>query len=66
MKSPFPGMDRYLEAQGLWRDLHVRLITYFGDELGKVLPENYVARIEEQIRLVSPEGVTAVLYPDDL
>ncbi len=64
MKSPFPGMDQYLEAQGRWRDLHARLITYCGDALSQVLPENYVAQIEEQVRLVSPEAVTAVLYPD--
>ncbi len=24
MKSPFPGMDPYLEAQGRWRDLHTK------------------------------------------
>jgi hypothetical protein len=57
-------MDPYLEAQGRWRDLHARLITYSGDALSQVLPENYVAQIEEQVRLVSPEAVTAVLYPD--
>jgi len=57
-------MDPYLEAQGRWRDLHARLITYSGDALSQVLPENYVAQIEQQVRLVSPEAVTAVLYPD--
>jgi hypothetical protein len=57
-------MDPYLEAQGRWRDLHARLITYSGDALSQVLPENYVAQIEEQVRLVSPEAVTDVLSPD--
>jgi len=66
MKSPFPGMDPYVEAQGRRRDLHASLITYSRDALSEVLPENYVAQIEEQIRLVSPEAVTAVLYPDVL
>ena len=64
MKSPFPGMDPYLEAQGRWRDLHTSMITYCRDALNEVLPENYIAQIEEQIRLVSPEAVVAVLYPD--
>ena len=51
MKSPFPGMDPYLEAQGRWRDLHTSMITYCRDALNEVLPENYIAQIEEQIRL---------------
>jgi Protein of unknown function (DUF4058) len=46
MKSPFPGMDPYLEAQGRWRDLHVSMITYCRDALKEVLPENFVAQIE--------------------
>jgi Protein of unknown function (DUF4058) len=66
MKSPFPGMDPYLEAQGRWRDLHTSMITYCRDALNEVLPENYIAQIEEQIRLVSPEAVVGVLYPDVL
>ena len=26
MKSPFPGMDPYIEACGLWGDFHSHLI----------------------------------------
>jgi len=26
MKSPFPGMDPYIEACGLWGDFHTHLI----------------------------------------
>ena len=66
MISPFPGMDPYLEAQGRWRDLHASLITYSRDALNEVLSENYVAQIDEQIRLVSPDAVVGVLYPDVL
>jgi hypothetical protein len=64
MKCPFPGMDPYLEAQGRWRDLHTSMITYCRDALNDVLPDNYVAQIEEQIRLVSSEAVVSLLYPD--
>jgi hypothetical protein len=64
MNSPFPAIDPYVEAQGRWRDLRARLITYCGDALNEVLPENYVAQIEEQIRLVSSDAVVAVLYAD--
>lgn len=28
MSCPFPGMDPYLEAQGVWPDFHARVITY--------------------------------------
>ena len=66
MKSPFPGMDPYLEAQGRWRGLHTSLITYSRDALNEILSEYYVAEIDEQIRLVSPEPVVEVLYPDVL
>lgn len=47
MKSPFSGMDPYLEAH--WLDVHTRLITYCADELNVVLPENLVARIEDSV-----------------
>jgi Protein of unknown function (DUF4058) len=66
MPSPFPGMDPFLESQGRWRDLHASLITYSRDALNEVLSENYVAQIDEQIRLVSPDAVVGVLYPDVL
>jgi hypothetical protein len=59
-------MDPYLEAQGRWRDLHTSMITYCRDALNQVLPENYIAQIEEQIWLVSPEAVVGLLYPDVL
>jgi len=52
MPSPFPGIDPYIEAQGYWPDLHQRLITYSCDELNVRLPEEYEARIGEQLRLV--------------
>jgi hypothetical protein len=64
MTSPFPGIDPYLEAQGRWRDLNASLITYCRDALNEVLPENYLAQIGEQIRLMSSEAVVALLYPD--
>ena len=29
MKSPFPGMDPYLEANGLWEGFHNRLVHQY-------------------------------------
>ena len=34
MKSPFPGMDPYIEACGLWRDFHGHLIEKIFDVPG--------------------------------
>lgn len=52
MASPFPGMDPYLEAQGLWPDFHSRFINAWGELLGRRLPDEYDARIDERVYLV--------------
>jgi hypothetical protein len=57
-------MDPYLEDQVAWSDFHIALIAYGRDALSVGLPDHYVARMGEQIRLVSPDAVVAVLYPD--
>lgn len=57
MRSPFPGMDPYLEDPDIWMDFHERFITYCSDALNERLPDAYEARIEERISLVeAPEG----------
>ncbi len=35
MKSPFPGMDPYLEDQGRWPDFHASMITYCRDAISR-------------------------------
>jgi len=55
MKSPFPGMDPYLEAPDLWRGLHTRLITYIADSLQPQLVPRYVAMVEDRVT-VEPRG----------
>ncbi len=62
MKSPFPGMDPYLEQS--WRDVHARLIIYSCDELQDQLPEDLYARVEERIVLESGEALHQARYPD--
>jgi Protein of unknown function (DUF4058) len=47
MKSPFPGMDPYLEAA--WGDVHTSLTTYARDQLQPQLPSDLKARVEEAI-----------------
>src|SRR5438552_18311412 len=53
MRSPFPGMDPWLELR--WRDVHARLIIYIADQLQGQLPEPLVARAEEDV-FVDIEG----------
>ena len=45
MTGPFPGMDPYLEAQGLWERFHAALVTNCAQALNQRLPEGYVTRI---------------------
>jgi len=43
MPSPFPGMDPWLEASGVFPDLHGALIIYLREALNASMPEGYVA-----------------------
>jgi Protein of unknown function (DUF4058) len=47
MKSPFPGMDPYLEAH--WLDVHPRLIVEASTVIQDQLGDDLVARIEERL-----------------
>ncbi|MGA7496247.1 MAG: DUF4058 family protein [Isosphaeraceae bacterium] len=51
MRSPFPGMDPYLEDQGRWPDFHAGTITYCCDALNDCLPDDYVAQMGEEVRV---------------
>ncbi|MFM9966166.1 MAG: DUF4058 family protein [Planctomycetaceae bacterium] len=61
-RSPFPGMDPYLEAS--WGDIHLSLIAYSRDLIQPQLPDDLRARAEERISVGSPDGGMAVLIPD--
>jgi len=54
MKSPFPGMDPYLEQR--WADIHAALIVYTRNQLNPQLPRDLEARIEES-HCVEENGV---------
>jgi len=62
MKSPFPGMDPYLERH--WRDVHARLVLYACDQLESSLPRPLIARVEERIVFEIDEAEVRLLYPD--
>src|SRR5437763_480866 len=47
MKSPFTGMDPYIEGHGhLWEDFHQHLIEDIYRTLAAALPPNYVVRCQ--------------------
>ena len=56
MPSPFPGVDPYIEDRGGWGDFHNSFLTCCRDALNDGLPENYVAKMEEHVRLVHAAG----------
>jgi hypothetical protein len=52
MQSPFPGMDPYIEASGLWPDFHDDLISEIKRALAAVAPEQYLVRTAERSYIV--------------
>jgi hypothetical protein len=62
MKSPFPGMDPYLEAH--WGDVHARLVTHASEMLQAVLPRDLRARVEERVFVESVVGRQRSVAPD--
>lgn len=48
-RSPFPGMDPYLEMH--WRDVHTRLMLYAADAIQDQLPGDLLARVEEGVSI---------------
>ena len=61
-KSPFPGMDPYLESH--WRDVHTKLVAYTADAMNGLLPEDLAAESEEYVSVASDEGFERQFAPD--
>jgi len=55
MQSPFPGMDPYLEACGLWEGFHDRLIARIDETLARQLPRGYTIDIASRTFAVGEE-----------
>ncbi len=62
MKSPFPGMDPYLERH--WGDVHQALVTYIRDWLQARLPPDLRARMQERVYIELPDEKRKEYYPD--
>jgi hypothetical protein len=59
MQSPFPGMDPYIEACGLWEGFHGRLIEAIYRDLASVLPSGYTidTAVQSYVVLMGAEGM---------
>ena len=66
MKSPFPGMDPYLERH--WGDVHATLMVYARNQLNAQLPDDLQARVEESLSVEVEgdhgNGHSRTIYPD--
>ena len=63
MKSPFPGMDPYMERR--WRGTHKALIVYAGDVINESLGDSDLrAEIDERVVVDSPDVSPRDIYPD--
>ncbi|MGA2496318.1 MAG: DUF4058 family protein [Tepidisphaeraceae bacterium] len=60
MKSPFPGMDPYLESR--WSDVHATLAVFIQEALQPLLPSALRARVEEQ---APPEDLAEPMVIED-
>ena len=61
MKSPFPGMDPYMERR--WGDVHHRLITYACDTLQAALPPELQAVMDLRLFVESEDGPYRAVVP---
>ncbi len=62
MRSPFPGMDPYLEQ--FWGDIHHTMITRARASIQKQLPGDLVARVDERVFVEPSEGIPRNIIPD--
>jgi hypothetical protein len=68
MRSPFPGMDPYIEARGLWGDFHHGLISEIQSALAQAAPERYLVRAGERsyVVLLEEEGKASRPFVPDV
>jgi hypothetical protein len=62
MRSPFPGMDPYLERDR--GDVHARLIMYTSDWIQGRLPRDLRSRVEEPVVIAPPGEPARATVPD--
>ena len=51
-RSPFPGMDPFIEACGRWSGFHAKLIAAIEESLSPLVPDRYYVDIGERFYIV--------------
>ena len=64
MKSPFPGMDPYLEHPSLWPDMHNRLIAALADDLSERVAPRYYVGLERRTYFLKADDLVFITRPD--
>ncbi|MDX1925424.1 MAG: DUF4058 family protein [Pirellulaceae bacterium] len=62
MRSPFPGMDPFLESR--WPEVHARLIVYATNQINSHLPDDLQANIEENLAVYADDRSDRSIRPD--
>jgi hypothetical protein len=63
-KSPFPGMDPYLEHPRLWQDVHNRLIAALADAITLLVAPRYYVGLERHTYLIKLDEDIPLGKPD--
>src|SRR5262245_25582364 len=68
MKSPFPGMDPFIEGSGLWEGFHNHFVEAIYRAISTVLPQNYTidTATRSYVVLVETEGKKERLAKPDV
>src|ERR1041385_649601 len=64
MRSPFPGMDPYLESPALWPDFHNGLIASIRDSLVPLLAPRYFVALEERTYVLRSQELDIMIRPE--
>ena len=54
MPSPFPGMNPYLEAEGVWQDFHASFAPALRDAIADLVAPDYFVSLEEHLYVEEP------------
>ncbi|MFY9341546.1 MAG: DUF4058 family protein [Planctomycetota bacterium] len=64
MRSPFPGMDPYLEHPVLWPDVHNRLVTALADAMTPLVAPRYYLALERRTYTLAGDELVLIGRPD--
>jgi hypothetical protein len=63
VKSPFPGMDPYIEANGLWADFRNSFLFGIHKALADTLPPRYYAHVSIRSYVSLADSKEKIIYP---